>query len=182
MKKISKSKKSITIKWGRLRSGAKSVQLKLADFLLPLVLLMLILALVEVGFGNHALFHNTKLYEETSSLFKRPDYYSLSDMKVEISKTYYTIKEVVYVFRSSGSMFSTSQGVLTQGYYLLMYPRELLIVLVGGFYFISEFGKCFIAGLPIRSKIKERKYWGKGFLVALVLYVLLVVELLVPLL
>ena len=180
-----KLKKSTTRKnplWGTIRSRVGLVQGILVKLLLPMVLIMLVLSLVEVGIGNHALFNNTKLYESTSTLFKTPDFYSLKDMKVEIGKTYYTIKQVVYTFRSVGTQFSKSDGILTQGYFLGMYSRELLIVFVGAVYFLFEVAKSASSGYPLRFRLKENKWWGKGFLLAILLYVLLIVQLLFPLL
>ena len=109
--------------------------------LLTLVLFLLTLSLVVVGVGNHALYNNTKLFESVSSNYIVPQRYSLSDMKVLQDSTYYSIKEVVYVFRSVGTHFDTNNGILTQGYFLGMYGNVLLAWVVSLFYFLIEFVK-----------------------------------------
>lgn len=178
MKTTSKLKKFIT----NFRSNAKGWQVNLASLILPLVIVLLILSLVLVGIGNHALFHNTKYYESTSILYKVPDFYSLSDMKVDIDKTYYSIKEVVYVFRSVGTQFNPAEGILTQGYTLKMYSRVWLAVGVSVLYYIVEAIKSYAMGYGIRLRLKERKWWGRFFILGFVLLVMLVLEMLVPLL
>ena len=173
-----KSKKFIT----NFREKAKGWQLNLANLILPMILIMLLLALYLVGVGNHALFHNTKYFESTEILYKVPDAYSLKDMKVEINSTFYTIKEVVYVFRSIGTQFNVSEGILTRGYYLGMYGPVLWAVGVSCLYIVIELIKCLSYAKGLRTKLKEKKWWGRGFVLACILFVVLVLQLLFPLL
>ena len=173
-----KSKKSTT----SFRERVKGWQVNLGTLILPMVIIMLLLSLYLVGRGNHALFYNTKYFESTELLYKKPDTYSLSDMKVDIKSTYYTIKEVVYVFRSVGTKFNVSEGILTQGYYLGMYGPVLWVVGVSFLYIAWELFKCFAYAKGIKAKIKENKWWGRGFILACILFVILVLQLLFPLL
>ena len=141
--------------------------------LLILVFFLLTLSLVVVGVGNHALYNNTKLFESVSSNYIVPQRYSLSDMKVLQDSTYYSIKEVVYVFRGVGTHFDTANGILTQGYYLGMYGNVLLAWVVALFYFLIEFGKL---------TLKRSSRMGYAKLVGFVLFLFLTIQLLFPLL
>lgn len=178
MKKNLKSKKSTT----SFREKMRGLQVNLATLVLPMIIILLILSLYLVARGNHALFYNTKYFESTELLYKKPDTYSLADMKVEIQSTYYSIKEVVYVFRSVGTKFNVSEGILTQGYYLGMYGPVLWVVGVSFLYIVLELFKCFAYAKGIKAKIKENKWWGRGFILACILFVVLVLQLLFPLL
>ena len=150
--------------------------------LLTLVVFLLTLSLVVVGVGNHALYNNTKLFESVSSNYIVPQRYSLSDMKVLQDSTYYSIKEVVYVFRSVGTHFDTANGILTQGYYLGMYGNVLLAWVVSLFYFLIEFVK--EVKLVGFNKLTLKRYSRMGYakLVGFVLFLFLTIQLLFPLL
>ena len=150
--------------------------------LLTLVLFLLTLSLVVVGVGNHALYNNTKLFESVSSNYIVPQRYSLSDMKVLQDSTYYSIKEVVYVFRGVGTHFDTANGVLTQGYYLGMYGSVLLAWVVSLFYFLIEFVKeVKLVGFR-KLTFKRSSRMGYAKLVGFVLFLFLTIQLLFPLL
>lgn len=150
--------------------------------LLTLVLFLLTLSLVVVGVGNHALYNNTKLFESLSSNYIVPQRYSLSDMKVLQDSTYYSIKDVVYVFRSVGTHFDTANGILTQGYYLGMYGNVLLAWVVSLFYFLIEFVKeVRLVGFK-KLTLKRSSRMGYGKLVGFVLFLFLTIQLLFPLL
>lgn len=150
--------------------------------LLTLVFFLLTLSLVVVGVGNHALYNNTKLFESVSSNYIVPQRYSLSDMKVLQDSTYYSIKEVVYVFRSVGTHFDTNNGILTQGYYLGMYGNVLLAWVVSLFYFLIEFVKeVKLVGFS-KLALKRSSRMGYAKLVGFVLLLFLTIQLLFPLL
>lgn len=150
--------------------------------LLTLVFFLLILSLVVVGVGNHALYNNTKLFESVSSNYIVPQRYSLSDMKVLQDSTYYSIKEVVYVFRGVGTHFDTANGILTQGYYLGMYGNVLLAWVVSLFYFLREFVKeVKLVGFS-KLALKRSSRMGYAKLVGFVLFLFLTTQLLFPLL
>lgn len=150
--------------------------------LLTLVLFLLTLSLVVVGVGNHALYNNTKLFESVSSNYIVPQRYSLSDMKVLQDSTYYSIKEVVYVFRSVGTHFDTTNGILTQGYFLGMYVNVLLAWVVSLFYFLIEFVKeVKLVGFR-KLALKRSSCMGYAKLVGFVLFLFLTIQLLFPLL
>ena len=150
--------------------------------LLTLVLFLLTLSLVVVGVGNHALYNNTKLFESVSSNYIVPQRYSLSDMKVLQDSTYYSIKEVVYVFRGVGTHFDTANGILTQGYYLGMYGNVLLAWVVSLFYFLIEFVKeVKLVGFR-KLTLKRSSHVGYAKLVGFVLFLFLTIQLLFPLL
>lgn len=150
--------------------------------LLTLVFFLLTLSLVVVGVGNHALYNNTKLFESLSSNYIVPQRYSLSDMKVLQDSTYYSIKDVVYVFRSVGTHFDTANGILTQGYYLGMYGNVLLAWVVSLFYFLIEFVKeVRLVGFK-KLTLKRSSYVGYAKLVGFVLFLFLTIQLLFPLL
>lgn len=150
--------------------------------LLTLVLFLLTLSLVVVGVGNHALYNNTKLFESLSSNYIVPQRYSLSDMKVLQDSTYYSIKDVVYVFRSVGTHFDTANGILTQGYYLGMYGNVLLAWVVSLFYFLIEFVKeVKLVGFK-KLTLKRSSRMGYAKLVGFVLFLFLTIQLLFPLL
>ena len=150
--------------------------------LLTLVLFLLTLSLVVVGVGNHALYNNTKLFESVSSNYIVPQRYSLSDMKVLQDGTYYSIKEVVYVFRSVGTHFDTTNGILTQGYFLGMYGNVLLAWVVSLFYFLIEFVKeVKLVGFR-KLALKRSSHGGYAKLVGFVLFLFLTIQLLFPLL
>lgn len=150
--------------------------------LLTLVFFLLTLSLVVVGVGNHALYNNTKLFESLSSNYIVPQRYSLSDMKVLQDSTYYSIKDVVYVFRSVGTHFDTANGILTQGYYLGMYGNVLLAWVVSLFYFLIEFVKeVRLVGFK-KLTLKRSSRMGYGKLVGFVLFLFLTIQLLFPLL
>lgn len=169
----------------RLKKFSTKVEffrLRINKLLLPLVLLILVLSLVYVGVGNHALFYNTKFYEEFEYLYKVPKFYSLSDMKVEIDSTYYSIKEVVYVFRSAGTKFDISSGVLTQGYRLGMYFQPILAAFVSLLYLVSELVRLLSSVEGVVLSLKSRKWWSRGYILAWVLLLFLVVQVLFPLL
>lgn len=171
--------KKFTTKF-RKRVGAW--QFSLGNILLDLVLILLVLSLVVVGRGNHALYYNTKYFESTELLYETPDFYSLSDMRVDIDSTYYSIEDVVYVFRSVGTQFNRAEGILTQGYVLGMYEPVLWVVGVVLLYITLELLKSLSAIGGIREKIRSRKWWGRGFILACVLFLILVAQLLLPLL
>lgn len=150
--------------------------------LLILVFFLLTLSLVVVGVGNHALYNNTKLFESVSSNYIVPQRYSLSDMKVLQDSTYYSIKEVVYVFRGVGTHFDTTTGILTQGYYLGMYGNVLLAWVVSLFYFLIEFVKeVKLVGFR-KLTLKRSSCMGYAKLVCFVLFLFLTIQLLFPLL
>lgn len=150
--------------------------------LLTLVLFLLTLSLVVVGVGNHALYNNTKLFESLSSNYIVPQRYSLSDMKVLQDSTYYSIKEVVYVFRGVGTHFDTTNGILTQGYFLGMYGNVLLAWVVSLFYFLIEFVKeVKLVGFR-KLTLKRSSHVGYAKLVGFVLFLFLTTQLLFPLL
>lgn len=150
--------------------------------LLILVFFLLTLSLVVVGVGNHALYNNTKLFESVSSNYIVPQRYSLSDMKVLQDSTYYSIKELVYVFKSVGTHFDTANGILTQGYYLGMYGNVLLAWVVSLFYFLSEFVKeVKLVGFK-KLTLKRSSRMGYTKLVGFVLFLFLTIQLLFPLL
>ncbi len=150
--------------------------------LLTLVFFLLTLSLVVVGVGNHALYNNTKLFESVSSNYIVPQRYSLSDMKVLQDSTYYSIKEVVYVFRSVGTHFDTANGILTQGYYLGMYGNVLLAWVVSLFYLLIEFVKeVKLVGFN-KLTLKRSSRMGYAKLVGFVLFLFLTIQLLFPLL
>ena len=150
--------------------------------LLTLVLFLLTLSLVVVGVGNHALYNNTKLFESLSSNYIVPQRYSLSDMKVLQDSTYYSIKDVVYVFRSVGTHFDTAKGILTQGYYLGMYGNVLLAWVVSLFYFLIEFvNEVRLVGFK-KLTLKRSSRMGYGKLLGFVLFLFLTIQLLFPLL
>lgn len=150
--------------------------------LLTLVFFLLTLSLVVVGVGNHALYNNTKLFESLSSNYIVPQRYSLSDMKVLQDSTYYSIKEVVYVFRSVGTHFDTTNGILTQGYFLGMYGNVLLAWVVSLFYFLIEFvKKVKLVGFR-KLALKRSSHVGYAKLVGFVLFLFLTIQLLFPLL
>lgn len=150
--------------------------------LLTLVFFLLTLSLVVVGVGNHALYNNTKLFESVSSNYIVPQRYSLSDMKVLQDSTYYSIKEVVYVFRGVGTHFDTANGILTQGYYLGMYGNVLLAWVVSLFYFLIEFVKeVKLVGFS-KLTLKRSSRMGYAKLVGFVLLLFLTIQLLFPLL
>jgi hypothetical protein len=150
--------------------------------LLTLVFFLLTLSLVVVGVGNHALYNNTKLFESLSSNYIVPQRYSLSDMKVLQDSTYYSIKEVVYVFRGVGTHFDTANGILTQGYYLGMYGNVLLAWVVSLFYFLIEFVKeVKLVGFR-KLTLKRSSHVGYAKLVGFVLFLFLTIQLLFPLL
>lgn len=150
--------------------------------LLTLVLFLLTLSLVVVGVGNHALYNNTKLFESLSSSYIVPQRYSLSDMKVLQDSTYYSIKEVVYVFRGVGTHFDTTNGILTQGYFLGMYGNVLLAWVVSLFYFLIEFVKeVKLVGFR-KLTLKRSSHVGYAKLVGFVLFLFLTIQLLFPLL
>lgn len=150
--------------------------------LLILVFFLLTLSLVVVGVGNHALYNNTKLFESVSSNYIVPQRYSLSDMKVLQDSTYYSIKEVVYVFRGIGTHFDTANGILTQGYYLGMYGNVLLAWVVSLFYFLIEFVKeVKLVGFS-KLALKRSSRMGYAKLVGFVLFLFLTIQLLFPLL
>ena len=150
--------------------------------LLTLVLFLLTLSLVVVGVGNHALYNNTKLFESLSSNYIVPQRYSLSDMKVLQDSTYYSIKEVVYVFRGVGTHFDTTNGILTQGYFLGMYGNVLLTWVVSLFYFLIEFVKeVKLVGFR-KLTLKRSSHVGYAKLVGFVLFLFLTIQLLFPLL
>ena len=150
--------------------------------LLTLVFFLLTLSLVVVGVGNHALYNNTKLFESLSSNYIVPQRYSLSDMKVLQDSTYYSIKEVVYVFRSVGTHFDTTNGILTQGYFLGMYGNVLLAWVVSLFYFLIEFVKeVKLVGFR-KLALKRSSHVGYAKLVGFVLFLFLTIQLLFPLL
>lgn len=163
-------------------ASVRSSRSKLLAFILPFVLVLLILGLLYVGIGNHSLFYNTKLYESLSSLYQTPDWYSLGEMRVEIDKTYYPIKQVAYVFSSVGTKYSIADGTLTQGYLLGYYQSVFGVVLVSTLYFLFEFIQIKVSGLTIRQKLRSSsKWWGYGFILALVLHILLIAQVLFPL-
>ena len=150
--------------------------------LLTLVFFLLTLSLVVVGVGNHALYNNTKLFESLSSNYIVPQRYSLSDMKVLQDSTYYSIKEVVYVFRSVGTHFDTTNGIITQGYFLGMYGNVLLAWVVSLFYFLIEFVKeVKLVGFR-KLALKRSSHVGYAKLVGFVLFLFLTIQLLFPLL
>ena len=150
--------------------------------LLTLVLFLLTLSLVVVGVGNHALYNNTKLFESLSSSYIVPQRYSLSDMKVLQDSTYYSIKEVVYVFRGVGTHFDTTNGILTQGYFLGMYGNVLLAWVVSLFYFLIEFVKeVKLVGFR-KLTLTRSSHVGYAKLVGFVLFLFLTIQLLFPLL
>lgn len=150
--------------------------------LLTLVFFLLTLSLIVVGVGNHALYNNTKLFESVSSDYIVPQRYSLSDMKVLQDSTYYSIKEVVYVFRGVGTHFDTANGILTQGYYLGMYGNVLLAWVVSLFYFLIEFVKeVKLLGFK-KLTLKRSSRMGYAKLVGFVLFLFLTIQLLFPLL
>lgn len=150
--------------------------------LLTLVFFLLTLSLVVVGVGNHALYNNTKLFESVSSNYIVPQRYSLSDMKVLQDSTYYSIKEVVYVFRGVGTHFDTANGILTQGYYLGVYGNVLLAWVVSLFYFLIEFVKeVKLVGFR-KLTLKRSSHVGYAKLVGFVLFLFLTIQLLFPLL
>lgn len=150
--------------------------------LLILVFFLLTLSLIVVGVGNHALYNNTKLFESVSSSYIVPERYSLSDMKVLHDSTYYSIKEVAYVFRSVGTHFDTANGVLTQGYYLGMYGNVLLAWVVTLAYFFIEFVKeVRLVGFKNLS-LKRFTRMGYFKLAGFVLFLVLTIQLLFPLL
>jgi len=150
--------------------------------LLTLVLFLLTLSLVVVGVGNRALYNNTKLFESVSYNYIVPQRYSLSDMKVLQDSTYYSIKEVVYVFRGVGTHFDTANGILTQGYYLGMYGNVLLAWVVSLFYFLIEFVKeVKLVGFR-KLTLKRSSHVGYAKLVGFVLFLFLTIQLLFPLL
>lgn len=163
-------------------ASVRSNRSKLLAFILPFVIVLLLLGLVYVGLGNHALYYNTKLYESLSSLYQTPDWYSLSEMRVEIDKTYYPIQRVAYVFSSVGTKYSIADGTLTQGYLLGHYQSILGVVLVSTLYFIFEVLQARSSGLSIRQKIKTgNRWWAIGFVIALIMHVFLVAQVLFPL-
>lgn len=150
--------------------------------LLTLVFFLLTLSLVVVGVGNHALYNNTKLFESVSSNYIVPQRYSLSDMKVLQDSTYYSIKEVVYVFRGVGTHFDTTNGILTQGYFLGMYGNVLLAWGVSLLYFLIEFVKeVRLVGFK-KLTLKRSSRMGYAKLVGFVLFLFLTIQLLFPLL
>ena len=145
--------------------------------LLTLVLFLLTLSLVVVGVGNHALYNNTRLFESVSSNYLVPERYSLSDMKV-----LHDSKEVVYVFRGVGTHFDTTNGILTQGYFLGMYGNVLLAWGVSLLYFLIEFVKeVRLVGFK-KLTLKRSSRVGYAKLVGFVLFLLLTIQLLFPLL
>lgn len=147
-----------------------------------LVFLMLTLSLVLVGVGNHALYTNTKVYESLSSNYIVPEIYSLKDMKVLHNSTYYTIKDVVYVFRGIGTHFDTANGILTQGYKLGMYGNLLYSWVVTLVYFLVEFIKeVRLVGFK-KLTLKRTTHLGYFKLVSFVLFLFLTIQLLFPLL
>jgi hypothetical protein len=150
--------------------------------LLPIfVIILLILSLIVVGFGNHALYTNTKVFESVSDNYIVPQHYSLSDMKVLHDSTYYTIKDVIYVFRSVGTHFDTTNGILTQGYYVGIYGNVLLAWAVSLLYFIIEFIKeVRLVGFK-KLTLKRTTRLGYAKLVAFGLFLFLTVQLLFPL-
>ena len=150
--------------------------------LLTLVFFLLTLSLVVVGVVNHALYNNTKLFESVSSNYIVPQRYSFSDMKVLQDSTYYSIKEVVYVFRGVGTHFDTTNGILTQGYYLGIYGNVLLAWVVSLFYFLIEFVKeVKLVGFS-KLALKRSSRMGYAKLVGFVLFLFLTIQLLFPLL
>lgn len=103
-------------------------------------------------------------------------------MKVLQDSTYYSIKEVVYVFRSVGTHFDTTNGILTQGYYLGMYGNVLLAWVVSLFYFLIEFVKeVKLVGFS-KLALKRSSRMGYAKLVGFVLFLFLTIQLLFPLL
>ena len=147
-----------------------------------LVFLMLTLSLVLVGVGNHALYTNTKVYESLSSNYIVPEIYSLKDMKVLHNSTYYTIKDVVYVFRGIGTHFDTANGILTQGYRLGMHGNLLYSWAVTLVYFLAEFIKeVRLVGFK-KLTLKRTTRLGYFKLVSFVLFLFLTIQLLFPLL
>ena len=129
-----------------------------------------------------ALYNNTKLFESVSYNYIVPQRYSLSDMKVLQDSTYYSIKEVVYVFRGVGTHFDTANGILTQGYYLGMYGNVLLAWVVSLFYFLIEFVKeVKLVGFR-KLTLKRSSHVGYAKLVGFVLFLFLTIQLLFPLL
>lgn len=165
-----------------IQTKLKKVQPRVVGFLLPLVFIMLLISLIVVGIGNHALYNNTRLYEDTSALYVTPEFYYLSEMKVEVEKTYYTIKEVVYVFRSVGTQFSKSQGVLTQGYYLGLYGSVLWVELLSFVYFIVISIKGKLNGGTLRLFFRNSRRKAIFTLVTFIMFVFLTLQLLFPLL
>lgn len=147
-----------------------------------LVFLMLTLSLLVVGVGNHALYNNTKLFESLSSNYIVPEIYSLKDMKVLHESTYYTIKDVVVVFRSTGTHFDTVNGILTHGYNLGMYGNVLFSWAVSLVYFLVEFTKeVRLVGFK-KLTLKRPTRLGYFKLVSFVLFLFLTFQLLFPLL
>lgn len=165
-----------------IRTKLEKVQPKVVGFLLPLVFIMLLISLVVVRVGNHALYNNTRFYEDTSALYVIPEFYSLSEMKVEVEKTYYAIKEVVYVFRSVGTQFSISQGVLTQGYSLGLYGAVLWVDVLSFVYFLVISIKGRLHGSTLRLFFRNSKPRAIFTAVTFVMFVFLTLQLLFPLL
>jgi hypothetical protein len=152
------------------------------NLLIMFVISLLILSLVVVGFGNHALYTNTKIFESVSSNYIIPQQYSLSDMKVLHDSTYYSIKEVVYVFRSIGTRFDITNGIITQGYFVGIYGNVLLAWAVSLLYFIIEFIKeVRLVGFK-KLTFKRPNRIGYYKLVGFGLFLFLTLQLLFPLL
>lgn len=149
--------------------------------LIVALLLVTIMNLYVVGITNHILFQNTKNFERFSAFYQVPDWYSLSEMKVDIDSTYYTIKKVVPVFNSVGTQFSIGSGILTQGlsfkFYKEIYPSVLTSVIFLAFEFITSLSS--IEG--IRFRMRYEGIFGKIFWLSLVLNILLILQMLFPL-
>lgn len=154
---------------------------KCFDWLLYLVLLSTILSIIIVSIGNSGLFNNTKYYESISTNYKSPTYYSLSDKKVEIDKTYYTIKEVVPVFKDVGVKFDKKEGILTKPYNLMEYRQVVMMLGVSYLYFLLALVRLYGTSLiGLADAIKQKGLWGKVFVLALILVLYLTLLVFVP--
>lgn len=154
---------------------------KCFDLVLYLVLFSTILSIIMVSIGNHNLFNNTKYYESISSNYKSPTYYSLSEKKVEIDKTYYTIKEVVPVFKDVGVKFDKSEGILTKPYNLIEYNSVVMMLGVSYLYFILSLIRLYGTSLiGLGDAIRQKGIWGKLFILTICLAVYLTILVFVP--
>lgn len=174
--KITKEEKN---NWTK-RDKVLYVQQIISRVVLVLIFIMVLFNLYIVDETNHLLFQNTKAFERFSALYQVPDWYSLSEMKVDIDKTYYGINKVVPVFRSVGTQFSIGSGTLTQGFALSYYKDLFPSIGMSLLYFGIEGFRGLISVEGLKLRMKSERVFGKLFWIALILNVVLIIRMLFP--
>lgn len=155
------------------------------NYLLKVLQVLVFLALILNAYSLNSvvdvLHNNTREYESYSKLYVTPDSILPEENKVEVDKTFYTIKEVYYTYRSTGQKFDTSSGTLVLGYRLAMSYRYISIVISSSVALVMFTISMVRSSLGYWGSVRRLSIFSSLYVLSLLLLVYCIALVLLPL-